>query len=115
MSWPGSKPSPCAALAATSVQTHSRDSSADDGPLLCRHTGRRVRPLASPRTGSGRCPGQNWFPAFPTELVRGLKAHGKTRTEAELNRLNMSEGWANFVLTRFIVAFAGYLRAKHDA
>ena len=75
----------------------------------------RVRPLASPRTGSGRCPGQNWFPAFPTELVRGLKAHGKTRTEAELNRLNMSEGWANFVLTRFIVAFAGYLRAKHDA
>ena len=52
-----------------SVQIHSQDSSADDRPLLCRHT------------GEGRCPGQNWFPAFA----------GKTRREAELNRLDVSE------------------------
>ena len=28
------------------------------------HTGPRVRPLAGPRTGSGRCPPQIWFPVF---------------------------------------------------
>jgi hypothetical protein len=53
----------------SSVQTHSQSSLADDEPPLCRHT------------GEGRCPGYNWFPAFA----------GKTRTEAELNRLNVSE------------------------
>ena len=32
-------------------------------------------------TGEGRCPSQIWFPAFPTEQVRGLKAHRKTQEE----------------------------------
>jgi hypothetical protein len=44
--------------------------------LLCRHTGPRVRPFAGPRTGSGRCDGQNWFLVFA----------GKTRREAVVGR-----------------------------
>src|SRR6516164_8423044 len=52
-----------------SAPTHSHDSLGGGGSLLCRHT------------GEGLCLGQNWFPAFPTEPVRGLKAHGKTRRQ----------------------------------
>ena len=45
--------------------------------------GRRVELSAGfPDSLEGRCPWQNWVPAFPTELVRGLKAHGKTRKKA---------------------------------
>jgi hypothetical protein len=37
---------------------------------------------------------QEWLPAFPAELVRGLKAHGKTRKE------NKSESISSQVLSR---------------
>jgi hypothetical protein len=37
---------------------------------------------------------QEWVPAFPTELVRGLKAHGKTRKE------NKSESISSQALSR---------------
>src|SRR5271167_5078411 len=37
----------------------------------------RSRPAAPSRhTGESRCPLHPWIPAFPTKLVRGLKAHG---------------------------------------
>src|SRR5271167_1069020 len=42
-------------------------------------------------TGEGRCPSRKWVPAFPTEQVRGLKAHGKEEEDAALNHLNASE------------------------
>ena len=43
-----------------------------------RHTLPRVRSLAGPRTGSAWCLFQPRALAFPTGLVRGLKAYGMT-------------------------------------
>ena len=42
-------------------------------------------------TGESRCPLRKWIPAFPTDQVRGLKAHGTARRGRLLNRLNGSE------------------------
>src|SRR5215813_6617484 len=42
-------------------------------------------------TGESRCPQRKWIPAFSTDQVRGLKAHGKARRERLLKRLNGSE------------------------
>jgi hypothetical protein len=40
----------------------------------------------------GRRPWQKWVPAFPTEQVRGLKAHGKAQEgDAALIYLNAGE------------------------
>ena len=39
----------------------------------------KIHYAKSCHTGEGRCLWRKWVPAFPTELIRGLKAHGKTR------------------------------------
>jgi len=45
----------------------------------------RSKSTASSRhTGESRCPIQPWVPAFPAELVRGLKAHGMALVVAGL-------------------------------
>jgi len=49
-----------------------------------RHTLPRVRSLAGPRTGSAWCLFQPRALAFPTGLVRGLKAYGMTLMVAAL-------------------------------
>jgi len=76
------------------------------GPGSCRHSGRqrfhalvgnagrelviladgafvRAGPPRPCHTGEGRYPVLSWVPAFPTEQVRGLKAHGTTNSAAQ--------------------------------
>jgi hypothetical protein len=71
-------------LSRASVQTHSEDSIGDGGAMLT---------SKSYHTGEGRCPWQNWVPAFAGKTKRGIALNDPNAPKYQILNVDLVTGW----------------------